>query len=393
MKILKKLLFVLVVIVMIPQIATASEIDKIDNIINPNREQNDSISKKIMQNFKSNLSFAVKQAMDEDNAILKVNVLDKKSKPIPKVEIIVTDLKTGKSRENQTDEKGEAQFYKLAPSEHSVKVVSAPSGYFFDEQKVLLENNTDNSKTLIAKTREDKDKKYKITYRITDKYGVALKEIDVKLKSNSKEYLSKTDMFGYAYFEMEDIGKYEVYVEKMSEYFEKHDNFKINDIEISPNSEESIYSSQIDEQIKKEFESALIINVKKADKPQEKVLVSLKDIRTGLYAFQYTNKEGKAVFDNLFPGNYFVTVNNEDRLTENGVGGVILKEGQVREFDVVLSQSDLSKKSLVVEKKEHVDEKLPESGNKDERMMVLFSVGIIVLAYLYLNKQKRENNN
>ena len=179
----------------------------------------------------------------------------------------------------------------------------------------------------------------------------------------------------------------------MSEYFEKHDNFKINDIEISPNSEESIYSSQIDEQIKKEFESALIINVKKADKPQEKVLVSLKDIRTGLYAFQYTNKEGKAVFDNLFPGNYFVTVNNEDRLTENGVGGVILKEGQVREFDVVLSQSDLSKKSLVVEKKEHVDEKLPESGNKDERMMVLFSVGIIVLAYLYLNKQKRENNN
>ncbi|MDU1832743.1 MAG: carboxypeptidase-like regulatory domain-containing protein [Finegoldia magna] len=393
MKIFKKLLLVLVVIVMIPQITTASEIDKIDNIINPNREQNDSISKKIMQNFKSNLSFAVKQAMDEDNAILKVNVLDKKSKPIPKVEIIVTDLKTGKSRENQTDEKGEAQFYKLAPSEHSVKVVSAPSGYFFDEQKVLLENNTDNSKTLIAKTREDKDKKYKITYRITDKYGVALKEIDVKLKSNSKEYLSKTDMFGYAYFEMEDIGKYEVYVEKMSEYFEKHDNFKINDIEISPNSEESIYSSQIDEQIKKEFESALIINVKKADKPQEKVLVSLKDIRTGLYAFQYTNKEGKAVFDNLFPGNYFVTVNNEDRLTENGVGGVILKEGQVREFDVVLSQSDLSKKSLVVEKKEHVDEKLPESGNKDERMMVLFSVGIIVLAYLYLNKQKRENNN
>ncbi|MDU2897920.1 carboxypeptidase regulatory-like domain-containing protein [Finegoldia magna] len=393
MKIFKKLLLVLVVIVMIPQITTASEIDKIDNIINPNREQNDSISKKIMQNFKSNLSFAVKQAMDEDNAILKVNVLDKKSKPIPKVEIIVTDLKTGKSRENQTDEKGEAQFYKLAPSEHSVKVVSAPSGYFFDEQKVLLENNTDNSKTLIAKTREDKDKKYKITYRITDKYGVALKEIDVKLKSNSKEYLSKTDMFGYAYFEVEDIGKYEVYVEKMSEYFEKHDNFKINDIEISPNSEESIYSSQIDEQIKKEFESALIINVKKADKPQEKVLVSLKDIRTGLYAFQYTNKEGKAVFDNLFPGNYFVTVNNEDRLTENGVGGVILKEGQVREFDVVLSQSDLSKKSLVVEKKEHVDEKLPESGNKDERMMVLFSVGIIVLAYLYLNKQKRENNN
>ncbi len=378
---------------MIPQITTASEIDKIDNIINPNRGQNDSVSKKIMQNFKTNLSFAVKQAMDEDNAILKITVLDKKSKPIPKVEIIVTDLQTGKSRENQTDEKGEAQFYKLAPSEHSVKVVSAPSGYFFDEQKVLLENNTDNSKTLIAKTREDKDKKYKITYRITDKYGVALKEIDVKLKSNSKEYLSKTDMFGYAYFEVEDIGKYEVYVEKMSEYFEKHDNFKINDIEISPNSEESIYSSQIDEQIKKEFESALIINVKKADKPQEKVLVSLKDIRTGLYAFQYTNKEGKAVFDNLFPGNYFVTVNNEDRLTENGVGGVILKEGQVREFDVVLSQSDLSKKSLVVEKKEHVDEKLPESGNKDERMMVLFSVGIIVLAYLYLNKQKRENNN
>lgn len=393
MKIFKKLLLVLVVIVMIPQITTASEIDKIDNIINPNREQNDSISKKIMQNFKSNLSFAVKQAMDEDNAILKVNVLDKKSKPIPKVEIIVTDLKTGKSRENQTDEKGEAQFYKLAPSEHSVKVVSAPSGYFFDEQKVLLENNTDNSKTLIAKTREDKDKKYKITYRITDKYAIALKEIDVRLQSDTKEYLSKTDMFGYAYFEVEDPGKYQVYVDKMSEYFEKHDNFKINDIEISPNSEESIYSSQIDEQIKKEFESALIINVKKADKPQEKVLVSLKDRRTDMYAFQYTNKEGKVVFDNLFPGNYFVTVNNEDRLTENGVGGVILKEGQVREFDVVLSQSDLSKKSLVVEKKEHVDEKLPESGNKDERMMVLFSVGIIVLAYLYLNKQKRENNN
>lgn len=138
-----------------------------------------------------------------------------------------------------------------------MKVVSAPSGYFFDEQKVLLENNTDNSKTLIAKTREDKDKKYKITYRITDKYGVALKEIDVKLKSNSKEYLSKTDMFGYAYFEMEDIGKYEVYVEKMSEYFEKHDNFKINDIEISPNSEESIYSSQIDEQIKKSLNQRL----------------------------------------------------------------------------------------------------------------------------------------
>lgn len=390
MKILKKLLFVLVVIVMIPQIATASEIDKIDNIINPNRGQNDSVSKKIMQNFKTNLSFAVKQAMDEDNAILKITVLDKKSKPIPKVEIIVTDLQTGKSRENQTDEKGEAQFYKLASSEHSVKVVSAPSGYFFDEQKVLLENNTDNSKTLIAKTREDKDKKYKITYRITDKYAVALKEIDVRLQSDTKEYLSKTDMFGYAYFEVEDPGKYQVYVDKMSEYFEKHDNFKINDIEINPNSEESIYSSQIDEQIKKEFESALIINVKKADKPQEKVLVSLKDRRTDMYAFQYTNKEGKVVFDNLFPGNYVLTVNNEDRLTENGVGGVILKEGQVREFDVVLSQSDLSKKSLVVEKKEHVDEKLPESGNKDERMMILFSVGIIVLAYLFLNKQKRE---
>ena len=110
-----------------------------------------------------------------------------------------------------------------------------------------------------------------------------------------------------------------------------------------------------------------------------------------MYAFQYTNEEGKVVFDNLFPGNYFVTVNNEDRLTENGIGAVHLIEGQVREFDVVLSQSDLSQKSLVVEKKEHVDEKLPESGNKDERMMILFSLGIIVLAYLFLDKQKREN--
>lgn len=391
MKIFKKLLLVLVVIVMIPQITTASEIDKIDNIINPNREQNDSISKKIMQNFKLNLSFAVKQAMDEDNAILKINVLDKKSNPISKVEIIVTDLKTGKSRENQTDEKGQAQFYKLAPSEHSVKVVSAPSGYFFDEEKVLLENNTDNSKTMIAKSKEDKDKKYKITYRITDKYGIALKEIDVKLKFSSKEYISKTDMYGYAYFEVEDTGKYEVYVDKMSEYFEKHDNFKINDIEIDPHSEESIYSSQINGKMKKEFESTLIVNVKKADKPQEKVLVSLKDRRKEMYVHEYTNHEGKVVFDNLFPGNYVLTVNNEDRLTENGVGGVILKEGQVREFDVVLSQSDLSKKSLVVEKKEHVDEKLPESGSKDERMMVLFSLGIIALAYLYLNKQKKQN--
>ena len=188
----------------------------------------------------------------------------------------------------------------------------------------------------------------------------------------------------------EDTGKYEVYVDKMSEYFEEHDNFKIDDIEINPNSEESIYSSQINEKMKKEFESALIINVKKADKPQEKVLVSLKDRRTDMYRFLYTNEEGKAVFDNLFPGNYFVTVNNEDRLTENGIGAVHLIEGQVREFDVVLSQSDLSQKSLVVEKKEHVDEKLPESGSKDERMMILFSLGIIVLAYLYLNKQKRE---
>ena len=227
MKILKKLLFVLVVIIMIPQITTASEIDKIDNIINPNRGQNDSVSKKIMQNFKTNLSFAVKQAMDEDNAILKITVLDKKSKPIPKVEIIVTDLQTGKSRENQTDEKGEAQFYKLAPSEHSVKVVSAPSGYFFDEQKVLLENNTENSKTMIAKSKEDKDKKYKISYRITDKYAIALKEIDVRLQSDTKEYLSKTDMFGYAYFEVEDPGKYQVYVDKMSEYFEKHDRLQV----------------------------------------------------------------------------------------------------------------------------------------------------------------------
>lgn len=110
-----------------------------------------------------------------------------------------------------------------------------------------------------------------------------------------------------------------------------------------------------------------------------------------MYAFQYTNEEGKVVFDNLFPGNYVLTVNNEDRLTENGVGAVHLIEGQVREFDVVLSKSDLSKKSLVVEKKEHVDEKLPESGNKDERMMILFSLGIIVLAYLFLNKQKEQN--
>ena len=71
---------------------------------------------------------------------------------------------------------------------------------------------------------------------------------------------------------------------------------------------------------------------------------------------------------------------------------VHLIEGQVREFDVVLSQGDLSKESLVVEKKEPQDEKLPESGNKDERMMVLFSLGIIALAYLFLNKQKREMN-
>lgn len=392
MRILKKILFVLVVIVMIPQIATASEIDKIDNIINPNREQNDSVSKKIMQNFKANLSFAVKQALDEDNATFKITVLDKKSNPIPKVELIVTDVETGKSRENQTNEKGEIQFRGLAPTEHTIKVVSAPSGYFFDEDVITLENNVVNTKTIFGKTKEDKDKTYKVTYRITDKYGIALKEIDVRLQSRDKKYIAKTDVFGYAHFEVEDSGKYEVYVDKMSEYFEEHDNFKIDDIEINPNSEESIYSSQINEKMKKEFESALIINVKKADKPQEKVLVSLKDRRTDMYAFQYTNEEGKVVFDNLFPGNYVLTVNNEDRLTENGVGGVHLIEGQVREFDVVLSQGDLSKESLVVEKKEPQDEKLPESGNKDERMMVLFSLGIIALAYLFLNKQKREIN-
>ena len=343
-----------------------------------------------MQNFKANLSFAVKQVLDENNATFKITVLDKKSRPIPKVELIVTDVETGKSRENQTNEKGEIQFRGLAPTEHTIKVVSAPSGYFFDEDVITLENNVVNTKTIFGKTKEDKDKTYKVTYRITDKYGIALKEIEVKLQSGNKKYISKTDVFGYAHFEVEDTGKYEVYVDKMSEYFEEHDNFKIDDIEINPKSEESIYSSQINEKMKKEFESALIINVKKADKPQEKVLVSLKDRRTDMYAFQYTNEEGKVVFDNLFPGNYVLTVNNEDRLTENGVGAVHLIEGQVREFDVVLSQSDLSKKSLVVEKKEHVDEKLPESGSKDERMMILFSLGIIVLAYLYLNKQKRE---
>ena len=390
MKILKKILFVLVVIMMIPQITTASEIDRLDNIINPNRHQNDSVSKKIMQNFKANLSFAVKQVLDENNATFKITVLDKKSRPIPKVELIVTDVETGKSRENQTNVKGEIQFRGLAPTEHTIKIVSAPSGYFFDEDVITLENNVVNTKTIFGKTKEDKDKTYKVTYRITDKYGIALKEIEVRLQSGNKKYISKTDVFGYAHFEVEDTGKYEVYVDKMSEYFEEHDNFKIDDIEINPNSEESIYSSQINEKMKKEFESALIINVKKADKPQEKVLVSLKDRRTDMYAFQYTNEEGKVVFDNLFPGNYVLTVNNEDRLTENGVGAVHLIEGQVREFDVVLSQSDLSKKSLVVEKKEHVDEKLPESGSKDERMMILFSLGIIVLAYLYLNKQKRE---
>ena len=390
MKILKKILFVLMVIMMIPQITTASEIDKIDNIINPNRHQNDSVSKKIMQNFKANLSFAVKQVIDENNATFKITVLDKKSRPIPKVELIVTDVETGKSRENQTNEKGEIQFRGLAPTEHTIKVVSAPSGYFFDEDDITLENNVVNTKTIFAKTEEDKDKTYKISYRITDKYGIAIKEISVRLQSGNKKYIAKTDVLGYAHFEVEDTGKYEVYVDKMSELFEEHNNFKIDDIEIDPNSEESIYSTQINEKMKKEFESALIINVKKGDKPQGKILVSLKDRRKEMYVHEYTNDEGKVVFDNLFPGNYVLTVNNEDRLTENGVGGVILKEGQVREFDVVLSQSDLSKKSLVVEKKEHVDEKLPESGNKDERMMVLFSLGIIVLAYLFLNKQKRE---
>ena len=85
MKILKKILFVLVVIMMIPQITSASEIDKIDNIINPNRHQNDSVSKKIMQNFKANLSFAVKQVLDENNATFKITVLDKKSRPIPRL--------------------------------------------------------------------------------------------------------------------------------------------------------------------------------------------------------------------------------------------------------------------------------------------------------------------
>ena len=345
-----------------------------------------------MRNFKANLSFAVKQALDEDNATFKITVLDKKSNPIPKVELIVTDVETGKSRENQTNEKGEVQFRGLAPTEHTIKVVSAPSGYFFDEDVITLENNVVNTKTIFGKTKEDKDKTYKVTYRITDKYGIALKEIDVRLQSRDKQYLSKTDVFGYAYFEVEDTGKYEVYVDKMSEYFEEHDNFKIDDIEINPNSEESIYSSQINGQIKKEFESALIINVKKGDKPAERILVSLKDRRKEMYVHQYTNEEGKVVFDNLFPGNYVLTVNNEDRLTENGVGGVHLIEGQVREFDVVLSQGDLSQKSLVVEKREYYEDKLPESGNKDERMMVLFSLGIIALAYLFLNKQKREMN-
>ena len=210
MKILKKILFVLVVIMMIPQITNASEIDKIDNIINPNRHQNDSVSKKIMQNFKANLSFAVKQVLDENNATFKITVLDKKSRPIPKVELIVTDVETGKSRENQTNEKGEIQFRGLAPTEHTIKVVSAPSGYFFDEDVITLENNVVNTKTIFGKTKEDKDKTYKVTYRITDKYGIALKEIEVKLQSGNKKYISKTDVFGYAHFEVEDTGKYEV---------------------------------------------------------------------------------------------------------------------------------------------------------------------------------------
>lgn len=129
--------------------------------------------------------------------------------------------------------------------------MSAPSGYFFDEDVITLENNVVNTKTIFGKTKEDKDKTYKVTYRITDKYGIALKEIEVKLQSGNKKYISKTDVFGYAHFEVEDTGKYEVYVDKMSEYFEKHDNFKIDDIEIDPNSEESIYSSQINEKMKK----------------------------------------------------------------------------------------------------------------------------------------------
>ena len=392
MKILKKIIVVMMVVLMLPQITTASEIDKLDSPINPCRNMNDSIAKRLMENFKSNLSFAIKQASDEDNATFKITVLDKRSRPIPKVEIIVTDTQTGKSRENQTNEDGEVRFRGLAPTEHKIKVISAPSGYYFDEDSILLENNVINTKTIFAKSKQDKGKSYKIDYRITDSYGVGLKEIDVKLKSGTQIYIAKTDVYGYAHFNVDDSGKYEVYIDKLSDEFVAHNNFKINDIDIDSDADESIFSTQITEKLKKQFECKLIVNVMKKDAPQERILVSLKDERTDSFKFAYTNKKGKVVFDNLFPGNYNLTVNNSDRLTRNGVGGVHLIEGQVREFNVMLSQGDLSKKSLVVEKKEPQDEKLPESGNKDERMMILFSLGIIVLAYLFLNKQKQENN-
>lgn len=392
MKILKKIIVVMMVVLMLPQITTASEIDKLDSPINPCRNMNDSIAKRLMENFKSNLSFAIKQASDEDNATFKITVLDKRSRPIPKVEIIVTDTQTGKSRENQTNEDGEVQFRGLAPTEHKIKVISAPSGYYFDEDSILLENNVINTKTIFAKSKQDKGKSYKIDYRITDSYGVGLKEIDVKLKSQTQIYIAKTDVYGYAHFNVDDSGKYEVYIDKLSDEFVAHNNFKINDIDIDSEADESIFSTQITEKLKKQFECKLIVNVTKKDAPQERILVSLKDERTDSFKFAYTNKKGKVVFDNLFPGNYNLTVNNSDRLTRNGVGGVHLIEGQVREFNVMLPQGDLSKKSLVLEKKEPQDEKLPESGNKDERMMVFFSLGIIVLAYLFLNKQKQENN-
>lgn len=372
---------------MIPQITTASEIDKVDSMINPDRDKYDSISKRIMQNFKSNLSFAIKEIKDEDNATFRITVLDKKSNPIQGVELIVTDSVTGKSSENQTDEKGEIQFRGLAPHEYKIKVASAPSGHYFKEYKMELENNVVNTKTIFSSAKEELNKKYKVSYKITDQYGVELKDVYVKLKSKDKEYISKTDVYGISSFLLEEPGKYDVIIHKLPESLDYYGKQHINTIKIDDEDGELMYNSAVNIELKDGFDSKLIINVKKGDKPVKKVFISLQDARKEKMYSDYTDDYGRVSFEGLYPGNYVLTVNNEDRLNSNGVGRLHLIDQQCREFTVYLPEKDLKQKSLVVEKKDEDTEKLPDSGSKNERMMILFAVGMIILSYAF-NKRK-----
>lgn len=354
----------------------------------------DSIRGYLYENFKETNIKSRTRLKEENNATLRINLVDKFGNPVADADVIIKNMenKKEKAMENRTDENGEVQFRGLAPEKYSIEVVFNKEKLSYDLEDIKLKNYVINTKTIFPKGDSES---FQVAYLLVDQYDMPIRKAEIYLiGDDNKKYQARTDHYGYAYFKLDNPGKYRAYLKNFPDEIINEAEKNLLDFRIKEYSRSNTisYKSCEDVEYSDDYKSDLRLGIK-FSKNYDDFSISLKDLNRSLIYSANPDKSAYVNFENLLPGNYDIRIRdkkNNSLLEINTYVG----DSYTYIYDIVHSINDVSR-PLILTNNLYVDQNYEKSKEAVSASLIFSSPDNLILTlavfftgYLVFKKEK-----